>query len=191
MAVLVDQQQPRLSKALLQMLRHPIHAFILGWNWKAAVLSAAIRATIFFTVNLRAGSHKAIKAMLVEAVYAAWASGLFGAITQNLRNAQPAWLTGMVISVLLPVAFQVFQYMVHAYMGTPLLAQSMVASIAFAGLSSLFNWYAMRRGTLITGREGHSLLKDIQSLPIIAFHFVLALPRALTALVTRRLERAR
>jgi hypothetical protein len=186
-----DQHHPRLSKALLLMLRHPIRGVLFHWNWKAALLSAAIRSAIFFGVNLRAGRISAVKAMLVEAVYAAWASGLFGAITQNLRNARPAWITGLIISVLLPVAFQVFQYIVHWYMGTPLLAASMIVSIAFAGLSSLFNWYAMRRGTLLTGREGHSLFADIKSLPLIALNFTTAIPRALAGLVARRTERAR
>ena len=89
-----DQHHPRLSKALLLMLRHPIRGVLFHWNWKAALLSAAIRSAIFFGVNLRAGRISAVKAMLVEAVYAAWASGLFGAVTQRqaleLLRTEPA-----------------------------------------------------------------------------------------------------
>src|SRR5260370_8731925 len=103
-----DQHHPRLSKALLLMLRHPIRGVLFHWNWKAALLSAAIRSAIFFSVNLRAGRASAIKAMLVEAVYAEWPSGLFGAITHNPLNDRPPRLTVSLLPHPPPVPFPPF-----------------------------------------------------------------------------------
>ncbi len=177
---------PRLSRAVLALVRHPVRRLLLRWNWKSALLSAAIRATIFFSITLTAGTGRAVKAMLVEAVYAALASGFYGAITQNLRNAQPQWMTGLLLSVLLPLGFLLAQYAVHWAVGTPRLAANMLVSLCFAAVSSLFNWYAMRRGTLLTGAEGHTLANDLRMLPYVIVGFTTALPRMLW----RSLERA-
>ena len=46
-----------LGKALQEMVRHPL-GLLVDWNWKAALFSAMIRGTIFFSTNLRAGGMR-------------------------------------------------------------------------------------------------------------------------------------
>ncbi|HEX4808990.1 MAG TPA: hypothetical protein VH325_08675, partial [Bryobacteraceae bacterium] len=52
-------------------------------------------------------------------------------------------------------------------------------SILVTGIASLFNWFAMRRGTLLTGGEGQSFTSDLKSLPGIIVRFVAVGPLAL------------
>ncbi|MHB1020915.1 MAG: hypothetical protein ACYC46_08800 [Acidobacteriaceae bacterium] len=178
---------PQLGAVLGWIVRHPFQALVVRWNWKAGLLSAFLRALIFFFANLSAGGQKAFKAMLVEAVYASLASGVFGAITQKIRNARPEWLTGLMISIGLPGMLQFLQYWVHFWMGTPKLMTSMVASILFAAMSSLFNWYVMRHGTLLTGGEGRTLLHDVCDLPRLLLLFLAAGPRTVLQSYRRRM----
>lgn len=80
-----------LAQALLDMLRSPIRTLVPPWSWKAAVLNAICRALAFFATNLQSGPRAATKAMLVEALFAVFAGGSTGAISQQLRKAEPVW----------------------------------------------------------------------------------------------------
>lgn len=153
------------------------------WNWKAAIMSAIYRAPIFFLTTLKAGWKPALSAMLLEGLFRAFASGFYGAITQALRNMKPLWLAILIISVVLPGAVQMLDVIVHWLRGTPNAITGILVSILITGIASLFNWYAMRRGTLLTGGEGQSFASDLKSLPGIIVRFIAAGPLALWHLV--------
>jgi hypothetical protein len=72
----------------------PKRSLIDRWNWKAALFSATLRATLFLCANLTAGWKAATAAMLAEFIYRACFSGFYGAITQALSKAEPAWDCG-------------------------------------------------------------------------------------------------
>jgi hypothetical protein len=151
------------------------------FNWKTAATSAMLRAILFFCTNLRAGGQLALRATLVEATYAVCAMGIFGAVTQRIRNARPVWLTGMIVWLAIPGVLLSAQYFVHRAFGTPELRASMIASFCFAALGTGFNWFAMRRGAMITGAQRSSFAADLRALPNLVLDFVTALPRALFA----------
>ena len=65
---------------------------------------------------------------------------------QAVRNARPKWVTGLLITVLIPAGFQGLEYGMHWLRGTPHLRAAEIASVIMSALSALFNWYAMRRG---------------------------------------------
>jgi hypothetical protein len=161
------------------MLRHPLRALSEGFNWKTAVLSAILRALMFFLTNLRSGHSLALRATLVEACYATCASGVFGMITQRIRSARPAWLTGVMVWFALPASLLSLQYFVHRFFGTPQFKASMIGSFCFAALGTGFNWFAMRRGAMIVGAERRSFAADLKALPAIVWAFLTAIPRAL------------
>lgn len=89
---------------------------------------------------------------------------------------EPAWLAVFLVVVVAPVVVQSLNLAVHLANGTPNLKQSFLISCLITGLASLFNWYAMRKGTLITGRDGDSLWHDLRRMPVIIFQFVAVLP---------------
>lgn len=164
--------QVPLREALQTMLRSPA-VLVRSWNWKAAAFSALLRAILFLLINLRAGSGRAVRAMLVEAAYATVAAGFAGAATQRLRHAVPRWATALVVWLVIPLVLLLAQAAVHAAMGTPRLARSLSASFVFAAFATGFNWFAMSRGAFVTG-EDRSFARDLLLVPRLLWQFVTA-----------------
>jgi len=184
-----EAQAPSLSAALLDLLRHPFTALVAEFNWKTAAISAL----------LRAGHRLALRATLVEAVFAILAMGLFGTITQRIRNARPAWLTGLAVWLILPSLMLTVQFFVHRAFGTPRLLVSMIASFCFAALGTGFTWFAMRRGALLAGSQSFasqpdnaqpeaparsSFAADLRAIPSLVWEFIAAAPRAVFRIPT-------
>ena len=177
---------PSVSGVFCVMLRHPVRQLIRRWNWKSAVLSSMLRATIFFFTNLVAGWHAAMGAMLAELAFRSVTSGFYGAITESFSLARPAWAATMVAIVALPFLAHSMEFVVHWVRGTPNLGLSIGTSVIFTALSTAFNLYAMRRGILVTSRNGKSLRHDLSQMPPLLLAFILAGPRE----IVRRLHRS-
>jgi len=158
------------------------------WSWKSASISALLRAFTFFATNLRAGRFDAIRAGLVEAVFAIFAAGLMGAVSQRLRLAQPAWKTALVVWLAMPFTMLLAQFGVHHIAGTPHLGTGLIASFCFAAIASSFSWYAMRHGALLGGDAETSLTHDARHLPRIILNYILVIPRALLRAGNREQE---
>jgi len=173
----------RAGKALVELLRHPRAHLLARWNWKSALLSSLIRASIFFATNLTAGLDEAFGAMLAEFVFRASTAGFYGAVTQAFRRVEPAWHGAVIVMVLLPVCTHSLEFIIHWLRGTPKLFVSILVSACFTALSTLFNWYAMRRGALVVGAEGDTLASDMRRMPSILLDFVLFFPRTLLRVV--------
>jgi hypothetical protein len=167
-----------LGTVLGQMLRHPVRTLMPVWSWKSAGVSALLRASTFFWTNLRSGEFDAIRAGLVEAVFAVFAAGMLGAVSQRLRLAVPAWKTALVVWLAMPLAMLLAQFGVHKLAGTPHLGTGLIASFCFAAIASSFSWYAMRNGALLGGDAETSLGHDARHLPRIVLGYVLVVPRA-------------
>jgi len=175
--VYVDPRQEPLGAALGDILRRPATNLLAAWNWKTAVISVLIRATLFFTTNLRSGRGSALRASLVEAGFAIFAAGLLGAVTQRVRHAQPLWATALAVWLGMPVLLLSMQAAVHNAFGTPHMKAGLIVSFCMAAFGSGFNWYAQLRGVLVSGPE--SAGGDLQALPGVLLDFLLAGPRAL------------
>jgi hypothetical protein len=159
------------------------------WNWKSALLSAAFRSAIFFSVNLPAGLVKAAGAAGAESGLFVLTSGFYGAFVQRMRRCEPTWLTALAVTTVFPAGVHLLELLTHRIRGTEDLKTALAASMWFSALSGLFNWYAMRRGALIAGRESQPLVSDLARLPSIAAGFVLAVPIAAWRACRKRLKR--
>lgn len=168
---------PPFFEVLSNLLRRPLRVVSL-WNWKAAWLSIILRAPIFLGATIRRGFRISASAILVECLYCAITAGFYGAIVQNLRDAEPQWLTLLFLTVAIPSVFQVFEFLLHRLHGTPHLKLAEFISIGVSAVSALFNWYAMRRGALLVGGEGGSFGSDVRRLPRLIFSFVTSGPRS-------------
>jgi hypothetical protein len=167
---------PRLVNLLFGILRRPYQLFQL-WNWKSALLSVILRGPIFFVAGVRQGWAAAIAALLTESIFCALSAGFYGAVVQTLKDAEPQWLTGVFLTVVMPVIFQALEYLLHWLRGTPHLRIAEIVSLVVSALSALFNWYAMRRGTLLVGRGSGGFAGDLCRLPRLLFGFLAVLPR--------------
>ncbi len=168
------------SQALVGLLRHPLQ-FIVLWNWKSALLSLFLRGPIFLVASVRQGWRATISALLTESMFCLISAGFYGALVQSLRDARPLWLTGVFLTLVIPAVFQALEYLLHWFRGTPHLRLAEIVSLVVSGLSALFNWYAMRRGTLLVGKDSRSFGTDIHKLPRLIAGFLAVLPRQLAA----------
>ena len=166
-----------LGQALWGILTRPLSTLVPPWSWKAAVLSAVLRACSFFATNLQSGWREATKALMVEAFFAVFAGGLIGAISQYLRKAEPLWATALLVWAGLPGLMLLAQAGVHRIARTPHLSGGLVVSFCLSVLASSFTWYAMRQGSLLGGVDETTVGHDLKSLPGISLNFLLALPR--------------
>lgn len=179
-----------ITEAFLNLIRNPADLLLRRWNWKSAMLSPLFRSQIFFVVNLRAGWKAAVGAMAAEFAYRALASGFCGALTQSFRGAEPAWMAGLAVAVMLPLVSHSMELLVHWLRGTPNLWASMAASAAFTAVSTVFNWYAMRKGVFVVGEGSASLAADLQRIPRILFEFVILGPVSLWRFAVQRVAQA-
>jgi hypothetical protein len=155
------------------------------WNWKAGVLSAIYRAPIFLLTSLRAGWRVALSAMFAETVFRVVTSGFYGALTQAFRRLEPAWVAFTIILVLTPAVVQLLEFLVHHFTHTPNLKTGVFISTAMTAMASLFNWYSMRQGAMLTGREARPFSADLKRFPALLYGFVTAIPIA----IAQRLRR--
>ena len=182
------QRTRSLTALLVDLLRHPGQVLRL-WNWKSALLSIMLRGPIFLIAGWRQSWKVALAALLTESFFCAASAGFYGAIVQSLMDAEPEWLTGVLLAAIVPLIFQVFEYLLHWFRGTPHLRIAEIVSVFVSGISALFNWYAMRRGTLLVGGKGGSFGGDLKRLPRLLFNFFAGRPRRIaTGAKNRSLE---
>lgn len=174
-----------LGKLLSALARHPRRLLRL-WNWKSASLSIILRGPIFLIAGIRQGWIGAVGALFTEFVYCAMSAGFYGAVVQSLKDAEPQWLTGIVLAAVIPTLFQGIEYALHWFRGTPHLRIAEIVSLVISGISALFNWYAMRRGTLLVGGEGGAFSGDLVRLPRLLFGFLAILPRKIVSSLKSR-----
>ena len=177
----------KFSEVIVGLVRHPIQIVRL-WNWKSALLSLILRGPIFLVASIRQGWEGTLAAVFTESLFCVITAGSYGAIVQTLRNAEPQWLTVSFLTLVIPAIFQVVEYALHRFRGTPHLRLAEIVSVIISGLSALFNWYAMRNGTLLVGGEGDTFAKDLRRLPILLLNFLIALPRRVAGRVERWLS---
>lgn len=163
----------------MDLLRHPARTLVVRWNWKAALLSALLRATIFFLTNLVAGFHAAVTAAGAELVLRSATSGFYGGVTEAFSSASPLWAAMTASIIGLPLLSHSLELLVHWLRGTPRLGLSIGIWVGFTAVSSAFNLYAMRQGVLTTGHGSKSLLGDLAQVPALLFSFATCGPRAL------------
>lgn len=165
-----------LGAALLDFITRPGDLLVRRWNWKAALTSSIVRGIIFFTANLASGWRAAVGALATEFMYRGLASGFYGAMTQHIAAIEPEWQAGICALVLLPLFSHSLEFLVHWLRQTPHLKASIISSVSFTGVSTLFNFYAMRRGTMVVGENAASIGADMRAMPRMIAGFIAAGP---------------
>ena len=67
--------------------------------------------------------------------------------------------------ILLPLSSHSLEFLVHWLRHTPHLKASIISSVSFTVVSTLFNFYAMRRGALVVGENAVSIAADLMAMP--------------------------
>jgi hypothetical protein len=146
------------------IVRHPARFVRTRWNWKAGLVSAVMRGTIFFLTALGGGLAIAARTLLVDAAFRVPLSGLCAAVIQEVRRAQPAWGALGVALVGVPIASHAVEIAVHSLARTPWLWHGVALSAALSVVSSAVELFLMRHQILLVGPEGTSLAGDVRRL---------------------------
>ena len=161
------------------LVRHPIEMLILRWNWKAAVLSALLRAPIFFTAYIfkKEGLAIALGAMAAQMIFRTAFGGVNGAIIQSFSKVEPAWHAVLTVPIILAVFSHTMEYIVQTlydnYTGVNGKGKAIAVSILISAISAVFNLFAMRRGVLLVRDESQqSIWRDLKRMPWIALEFL-------------------
>jgi hypothetical protein len=153
------------------------------WNWKSAVISAAMRGPIFFFTSLSFGLRAAAMSLLLDASFRTVLAGFMGALTQALRYVQPTWMAAVIVIIGMPVVNHTIEYFVHRH--NMRVGLAMGISIGLSMISGAFELFAMRRGTLVVTEHSRSLLQDIIRFPWLVADFLGTGVRVLIRLVRR------
>lgn len=167
------------TASIRQLAGHPFEMLVRKWNWKSSLFSSTFRAAIFLCANLTAGWRAATGAMLAEFLYRGFSAGFYGAITQALREAEPAWAANATAMIALPLISHSIEFAIHVARSTPKIKTSIIASVIFTALSTLFNLYAMRRGALVVGEGSDTVKGDLKRIPRLIWGFLSAGPIAI------------
>ena len=172
--------EKRLSirEAVHDLASHPVRHFMNGWNWKAAIFSATIRGCIFLLATMKRRAVDMSLAVAVELAFSTFVAGVSGAFTQCMRFATPEWATNLVFAIVLPSTLLLLDGLAHLATGMTHMRASLIGAGMFSMLASLFNLYIMRKGALLVGGRGGTLLSDMTRMPRLVLGFLLVIPCA-------------
>ncbi|MGI8787092.1 MAG: hypothetical protein ACR2HG_04930 [Pyrinomonadaceae bacterium] len=181
-----------ISEALTGVWRDPAQ-LIRHWNYKGAIMSAALRAPIFLVTYLvaREGIKLALAAALAQFIFRFIFAGVGGALIQAFRRVEPAWKALLTILLIVPVISHILEFLVQT--GFARLTETgdhtdiaIVRSICMSVLSALFSLYIMRRGVMIVGEEeSKSIWSDLARFPVLIFDFLMFVPYEITKWLRR------
>jgi hypothetical protein len=161
------------------------------WNWKGAILGAVFRGALFLVVNLSAGPAAALAAMGTQAGFRLTVGGFVSGMIERLCATRPQWLGTTLAFTIVPLFVHGVELLVHAGAGTPKLALGEIVSVSVTLLSTGFQLFAMRRGTLIAGAGRKSLMEDLAVLPRLIADFITSILRIAIVPIVRPIFRAR
>ena len=126
------------------------------------MVSALMRAPIFFVANLQAGLDAATAAFVTELLYRVISAGFYGALTGFFARRRAQRAATCQALVVLPTLAHAMEYAVHLLAGTPHIATAIAGSIAVSMATTRFSLFLMRRGLFVAG--GQSFAADVRDL---------------------------
>lgn len=173
------QAQDRVFDVFKYLVRHPIEMLVVRWNWKAAVLSALLRAPIFFVTYVfkKDGLKLAVGAAITQSVFRFIFGGVNGAIIQSFSKVEPAWHAVLTVPLILATFSHIVEYIVQTMYDTQTgvngKTNAIAVSIIISAISAVFNLFAMRRGALLVKDESEqSIWRDLKRMPWLALEFL-------------------
>ena len=173
------QQLNRVFGVFKYLIQHPIEMLVLRWNWKAAVLSALLRAPIFFITYVfkKDGLKLAVGAAIAQSIFRFVFGGVNGAIIQSFSKVEPAWHAVLTVPLILATFSHLIEYLVQTMYdnqtGVNGKGNAITVSIIISAISAVFNLFAMRRGALLVKDESEqSIWRDLKRMPWLALEFL-------------------
>lgn len=177
---LVETPLPdRVADVFRILFAHPIRMLVLRWNWKAAFLSALLRAPIFFFTYLfkKDGLKLAVGAAIAQSLFRFAFGGINGAIIQSFSKVEPAWHAVLTVPLVLAAFSHLMEFVVQTMYdnqtGVNGKGKAITVSVIISIISAVFNLFAMRRGVLLVKDESEqSIWRDLRRMPWLALEFI-------------------
>ena len=158
------------------------------WNWKCALLSAALRSLVYLAAMARSAPHGRLAVVAVEIAYVTLTAGIYAGMQQRALSLRSRPLGNLIVVLGVPGLAQALDWFVHRALGPAAPPKALAAVCVFTLLSALFHLHIMRRGVFLTGSAGRTLADDFRRMPRLVLDFVLH-PIVLLSGVTSRLAR--
>jgi hypothetical protein len=158
------------------------------WNWKCALLSAAMRSVVYLAAMARTGAHGRFAMVAVEIAYVTLTAGLYAGMQQRALALRSRLLGNFAVAIGVPFLAQGFDWLAHRAVGPVAPPKALIAVCVFTLLSALFHLHIMRRGVFLTGSAGRTLTDDFRRMPLLVLAFVL-IPYEFLSSVTARFVR--
>ena len=155
-----------------------------SWNWKCALMSAAVRSLIYLVALAKGGGHAAAVIVLVETGYVTLTAGVYAGLQQQALRLRSRWLGNLIVVAGVPMLAQSLDCLAHRLSGPPVASRALIAVSIFAMISALFHLHVMRNGVFLSG-QGRSLAQDFRNMPRLIAEFV-ARPVVLAAAMVSR-----
>jgi len=148
------------------------------WNWKCALLSAAVRSAVYVAALAHARLHTAFALAAVEIAYVGLTGGLWAGLQQRALALRSRLAGNFLIVVAIPGMAQLCDWLAHRAVGPAAPPRALVAVCAFTLISALFHLHVMRRGVFLTGAAGRTLADDFRRIPGLLLGLIPSLPAA-------------
>lgn len=148
------------------------------WNWKCALLSAAMRSAVYVAALAHARLHTAFALIAVEVAYVALTGGLWAGLQQRALALRSRMAGNLLIVLAVPALSQLCDWLAHRTVGPSAPLRALTAVCAFTLISALFHLYVMRCGVFLTGAEGGTLADDFRRIPQLLLGLIPVLPAA-------------
>jgi hypothetical protein len=158
------------------------------WNWKCALMSAAVRSLVYLIAMTRSGSHGRLAVIAVEMVYVTLTAGVYAGMQQRALSLRSHMFGNLIVVLGVPGLAQLLDWLAHSIVGPAAPSRAILAASIFALVSALFHLHVMRHGVFLTGRAGRTLADDFRRIPRLVLDFVL-LPYLLLVGGTARVAR--
>jgi hypothetical protein len=165
-----------------ELLVRPWKIFLFNWNWKAGLLGGVFRA-LFFSVAVLPRDMAGLRGVAIQLAFRVAIGGLWGALAQAFCCAEPAWIAGVLIALIVPAGVHGVEYTLLRAGHASHIRTGMIISVALSVISLLLNWGLMRRGLMLTGKGTDSLATDFRRLPAALADLALAGPRTVMRVV--------
>ena len=159
------------------------------WNWKCALMSAAIRSLVYLAAMARSGPQARLALVAVEMAYVTLTAGLYAGMQQRALSLRSRFFGNLIIVVGVPGLAQFLDWLTHRAVGPAAPPRAIVAASVFTLVSALFHLHIMRRGVFLTGHTGRTLADDFRRMPRLVLDFVVR-PYALLSGFSARFVRA-
>lgn len=148
------------------------------WNWKCALLSAAVRSAVYLAALAHARPRTALALLAVEIAYVALTGGLWAGLQQRALALRSRLAGNLLIVLAVPALSQFCDWFAHRSVGPAAPPRALAAVCAFTLVSALFHLHVMRRGVFLTGPAGRPLADDFRRIPRLLLALLPALPAA-------------